>query len=299
MLDHDANYAAIAPRFVARFGRPPLPPENPKATINDLIFARMIRADWTPLQRALVDKSTAKPSAIMLCPALRVPETLASIAAQDVASPAALGKLLAPFVGRNVIAKPTQASGGTLFLKDGLPPEKLRMLFDLARQDYALVMREMQYAGMPGRIIVEELVPTIDGRPPDDFKFHCIHGQPILCQIDHARFAERWSRVLRLPTFAPLCEDDGLVVPASVVMPAPERLRAMAGIAATLAAPFDYVRIDLYDGLDGVYFGEATFTPAASLGIAPSAEGCHRVTDTHRAYSHALMDAFHRGRARQ
>ncbi|GAA3268531.1 hypothetical protein GCM10020258_39990 [Sphingomonas yabuuchiae] len=32
-------------------------------------------------------------------------------------------------------------------------------------------------------------------------------------------------------------------------------------MAEALSAPFPFVRVDLYDGDDGIYFGELTFTP--------------------------------------
>lgn len=211
-----------------------------------------------------------------------------------VRSPAELYELLAPFVGTGAIAKPVQASGGVLFLHADPTPHDVAELYGLATRDYALVMREMQYAGLPIRIIIETLVPTTTGMPPDDFKVHCIRGEPLLCQVDHARFGSRWSRVFRLPDFKPMDPTDGLTPPNSLVMPATERVAAMIATARTLAASFVYARIDLYNGVDGVYFGEVTFTPAGSLGIAPSAAGCHRVTETHRIYSKTLMDAFRR-----
>ena len=98
--------------------------------------------------------------------------------------------------------------------------------------------------------------------------------------------------MLRLPDFEPLDPADGLVAPPSLRLPAPERLAAMTAIARALSAPFEYVRVDLYDGLDGVYFGELTFTPSASLGIAPSINGSHRISETHRLFSQLLMSAF-------
>ena len=66
----------------------------------------------------------------------------------------------------------------------------------------------------------------------------------------------------------------------------------MVAAARALSAPFAFVRVDLYDGTDGVYFGELTFTPAAALGIAPSSAGDHQVGDTHRVYSRIMMDAL-------
>ena len=66
----------------------------------------------------------------------------------------------------------------------------------------------------------------------------------------------------------------------------------MIDAARALSAPFDFVRVDLYDGADGIYFGELTFTPAAALGIAPAAAGVDRVNPTHRRYSDTLMQAL-------
>ena len=67
---------------------------------------------------------------------------------------------------------------------------------------------------------------------------------------------------------------------------------AMIAAAEALAAGFDFVRVDLYDGSDGIYFGELTFTPAASLGIAPAAAGDHAENATHRVYSGIVMAAL-------
>lgn len=288
----DANHAAVAPIFAGKFGRPPLAPTDPDASINDLIFARMIEPRWSAFERALIDKITAKAEAVRLHPGLRVAATLATIEMDRVGSPAELFDRLRPFVGTDAIAKPAQASGGTLFLRKLSGPDALTELYSLATTDYSLVMREMQYAGLARRVIVEALVPTRDGRPPDDLKFHCVNGEPLLCQIDHARFGKQWGRLFRLPDFRPMDPADGLVTPAGVALPDPERIAAMIAVARHLSAPFEYVRVDLYDGLDGVYFGELTFTPSASLGIAPSKDGSHRVSAAHRLFSSTLMAAI-------
>ena len=293
-MSREENYAEVAPIFAEKFGRAPLPSDDPRALINDVIFWRMIEPRWTAHERALVDKSTAKEVAQALVPGLRAPRTLATIAMDRIGSPTDLYCALAPFVGTDAIAKPAQASGGVVFLRSVTGPGDLEEIYALATRDYAQVLREMQYAGLPRRIIVETLVPTADGGSPDDFKFHCIRGEPLLCQVDHARFGAAWSRVLRLPDFTPLDPDDGMVPPDSLAMPTAARLAEMADAARAIAAPFEYVRVDLYAGLDGTYFGEVTFTPAASFGIAPSAAGCHRVSETHRQYSQVLMDALRR-----
>jgi hypothetical protein len=242
-----------------------------------------------------VDKTTAKQEAQRLCPNLHVPETLLVFPTEQVRSEQDLYERLESFVGIDAIAKPSHASGGTVFLRDGVTPKDLRKLFELGTFDYAAIMREMQYWQLPRNVIVEALIPTKGTAAPDDYKFHCIHGEPLLCQVDHARFGSSWSRLFRVPGFEPMDPNDGLTPPAGYTLPDIERLGEMTAAARALATPFDYVRVDLYDGSDGIYFGELTFTAAASLGIAPSAAGCHRETPTHMEYSQTLMNAFRRG----
>ncbi|WP_454280683.1 ATP-grasp fold amidoligase family protein [Sphingomonas sp. Marseille-Q8236] len=295
-LTRTANHEVAAPPFERKFGREPLPPGHPDALINDVIYDRMIDPDWPRLARTFVDKQTAKAEARRVFPELRVPETRAVIPITAVRSPEHLFEMLRPFLGTDAIAKPTHASGGVTFLRDLTDPAELRPLYDLASVDYAPILREMQYWQLPRQIIVEAMIPTTVPGPPDDYKFHSIHGRPLLCQIDHGRFGEPWSRLFRVPDFEPMDEDDGLRSPSGFVRASRERLEAMTAAARALSVPFAFVRVDLYDGRDGIYFGELTFTPAASLGIAPSSQGVHRPTATHEIYSDTLMQALGAGR---
>ncbi len=289
------NHLIAGRHFARRFGRWPRPPRDPAATINDVIFARMIDPRWSPLERAFVDKATAKAAARRLHPGLCVPETRAVLPMAAIRSAGDLAAALAPFVGTPSIAKPTHASGAATPLRTPPLPAALHLLHDLASIDYATILREMQYHGLPRKVIVEALVPTRGDAPPDDYKFHCVFGQPLLCQIDHDRFGAGWHRLFRVPGFAPMDLDDGLVAPPGHALPPPARLAAMVAAARALSAPFEFVRVDLYDGADGIHFGELTFTPAAALGIAPSAAGDHAETRTHRIYSDILMRALHAG----
>lgn len=286
------NHLVAGAHFARRFRRWPLPAHDPRALINDVIFGRMIDPEWPALSRAFVDKELAKVEAQRLAPGIAVPATLAVIPIETVASVEQLFALLEPFAGTDAIAKPAHASGAVTFLRNLSRPADLVALYALATADYASMLREMQYHGLPRKIIVEAMIPTPVAGPPDDYKFHCIHGEPLVCQIDHGRFGRSWNRLFRVPDFAPMDENDGLTAPAGFAMAAPERLAAMIAAARALSAPFAFVRVDLYDGSDAVYFGELTFTPAAALGIAPSAAGDHAVSETHRIYSRILMDAL-------
>lgn len=286
------NHAIAGPHFERRFGRWPLPAGDPRALINDVIFDRMIDPDWSALERAFVDKATAKHEAQRLCPTLAVPRTLGVVPMDTIASVEGLFDALHPFAGTDAIAKPAHASGAATFMRDLRSPADLRLLFELGSTDYATILREMQYWRLPRQVIVETLVPTAGAAPPDDYKFHCVNGVPLLCQVDHDRFGRTWNRIYTVPDFQPMDGADGLQPPPGFVPAAPDRWAAMVAAARALSAPFAFVRVDLYDGTDGVYFGELTFTPAAALGIAPSSAGDHQVGDTHRVYSRIMMDAL-------
>lgn len=286
------NHLVAGEHFAHRFQRWPLPIGDPCALINDAIFARMIDPDWTRLERTVVDKATAKSEAARLAPALRTPQTLSVIPMDDIASAEALFAALRPFSGTAAIAKPTHASGSVVLLRDLTSVRQVESLFLLAQMDYALILREMQYHGLRKQIIVERLVPTDAGQSPDDYKFHCVNGVPIVCQVDHSRFGRPWSRLLRVPDFEAFDPADGLSWPSTYRRPAPERIASMIEAAAALSKPFRIVRVDLYDGTDGIFFGELTFSPAAALGIAPSVRGDHAVNPTHLAYSAAMISAL-------
>ena len=285
------DWAASVP-FARKFGRAPLTPHHPDALINDVIYDRMVDPNWSVLQRTFVDKETAKAEAQRRFPTLHVPETLSVMPVETLTSPEELFDRLHPYIDTDAVAKPTHASGGVVFLRDLVDPVALRGLYDLASIDYAAILREMQYWRLPRKIIVETLIPAHRSGPPDDYKFHCIHGEPLLCQIDHGRFEHPWSRLFHVPQFDAMDESDGLTAPNGFAMATRDRLDTMIAAARALSAPFEFVRIDLYDGRDGIYFGELTFTPAASLGIAPSSAGVHRETATHHIYSRTLMDAL-------
>merc|ERR1740121_3304396 len=45
------------------------------------------------------------------------------------------------------------------------------------------------------------------------------------------------------------------------LLPEPSRLQEMLQLSAVLAAPLDYVRVDLYEMPDGILFGELTLYP--------------------------------------
>ena len=112
---------------------------------------------------------------------------------------------------------------------------------------------EMQYAGVENKIMFEELLPEEN---PADYKYHVIHGEPVMCQVIKNRATDKTME------FIPVDDTE------------------MTKIARRLGRRFmfDYVRIDLYNINGNVYFGEYTFTPAAATStFHPNAFNTHIV----------------------
>ena len=141
-----------------------------------------------------------------------------------------------------------------------------KRLFDIdrAKKQLSKVLKhknlfEKHYNVIKPLIICEELIDLNDNKMPIDYKFTCIHGKPIdifvgIEREKKVKFCTRnldWSildntKKEYLPKFPP---------------PKPKHLDEMIKIARILSSGFDFVRVDLYEYNDQVYFGELTFSP--------------------------------------
>lgn len=107
-------------------------------------------------------------------------------------------------------------------------------------------------------LLVEALLGPPGGDPPTDYKVFVFDGVPKLLAVDTSRFSGHHRRFYR-PDWTPL--DTYADRPLAPVEPQPGTLDQMLQAAATLGAPFDHVRVDLYD-IDGeVYLGEMSLNP--------------------------------------
>jgi len=264
-----ANGLLAVHAFIQRHGRLPLNPASPQATFEDYVFHRMIRP-WTPFEETCVDKEHAKGIAQSLSPGLRASKTHSVFAFAPKTTLEQVGKFLYPFIGKNFVAKPTHSSGGVVFL--GNPElkavvQQIAELFKFARQNYFFQEFEVQYLNLPPKIIVEEGLPSLQTgayQPPPDFRFYTSRGKVLFCQYDEGRFVDHRQALFTVPEHEHIPIADIYSLPE----PMPEKSahwNEMLKIASDLSKPFDFVRVDLYDLPDGVYFSEFTFTPNATL----------------------------------
>lgn len=124
---------------------------------------------------------------------------------------------------------------------------------------------ELQYLAIKPRIIAEEyLTPEKGKKDLTDYKFFCFDGNPYFCQVIGDRsiketidfYNHKWEHLnLKRPPH-PNAEE---------LISKPKNYNLMIELAAELSKGFKFVRVDLYENNDKVYFGEMTFTPASGM----------------------------------
>ena len=127
---------------------------------------------------------------------------------------------------------------------------------------------EMHYSRIVPKIISEKYMKPDNGKNDlSDYKFYCFKGVPKYCQIIQNRtqgetidfFDMEWN----------LQEFVGMNPKGknSDVFPTkPSNFDEMVNVASILACGFEFVRVDMYEINNKVYFGEMTFTPGSGIG---------------------------------
>lgn len=122
---------------------------------------------------------------------------------------------------------------------------------------YASAGGEIHYAGIPRRVVCEELVSDT---PPVELQVWCVNGEPdsILACRKGAKAYTAWTYSLdwnRIHERTPESSDE---------LAKPPFLQDLIDAARRLAAPFPFVRVDFLTAGSRFYFGKLTFTPACN-----------------------------------
>ena len=130
-------------------------------------------------------------------------------------------------------------------------------------QDYYLTGREWPYKNVPRKIICEKFMSdSPDASDFTDYKFFCFNGKVDCVMVCLERssgdtkfyfFDEDW-KLKRLNI-------RGKNAPEGFTIPKPSCMDEMFAIAAKLSQGMPFVRVDLYQSNDQIYFGELTFFP--------------------------------------
>ncbi|MCA1790029.1 MAG: hypothetical protein LC667_09275 [Thioalkalivibrio sp.] len=125
--------------------------------------------------------------------------------------------------------------------------------------------REWAYRNVPPRVLVEEFLCGPEGGIPADYKFYMLDGRCAFIQLDRDRYGSLERDLYTAEwEYMPVSKTKPR---SGQKKPRPDRLDEMLRIAERLAAPFDFVRVDLYGLEDRVVFGELTLYPASGRGV--------------------------------
>jgi len=167
------------------------------------------------------------------------------------------------------VLKPTHTSGDIFICRDKSKIDFVKLKKEVNRwlkREYYWLHREWPYKNIKPRIICEPLIKTNDDTLPNDYKFHCFHGEPDNVMVCMEResgepkfyfFDSKWN-LLRYNI-------SGINAPHDFTLPKPERIDEMFSIAKRLSEGFPFVRVDLYYENDKIYFGELTFYPQSGF----------------------------------
>lgn len=138
--------------------------------------------------------------------------------------------------------------------------------YDWLKEEHGHSTHEDRY--IRPRVIVEEYIQDEIRDIPLDFKFFVFAGEVKIIQVDVDRFSGHKQRFytpgwesIEVKRGRPLADDIGR----------PPQLSEMISIAETLGEELDFVRVDLYNPVDGrIVFGELTMAPGAGrIGFEP------------------------------
>lgn len=163
------------------------------------------------------------------------------------------------------IIKPTHGSHTVVYCREPAEAPSPETLIGWFAYDHYRSAREQNYLGVRRQVIVEEFF-TEDGRTTaPEYKIFCFGGKPRFVVAAFGRFTDGYRKSVHDLDWNPL----------PVTEPSPEPFRAarprllpqMLALAERLAAPLDFVRVDLYATDSEVRVGE--LTPCPTRGLTP------------------------------
>ena len=248
-------------RFQRQFGYP-LPLQAPQ-TLREKLFVRMVLMHRHHCRRytLLSDKLAVRRYVKQCIGSAHL--TIIAWAGHDPAS--------APLEQHNNggwIAKTNHGCGGHRLITAGDQMPLRSHLRQQLQQNYYWLALEAQYHQIHPMAYIEQLVQGPRQPAPMTYRLWCFRGQAKLIQVDDGSPANPFYS----PTWEPLELSYRHGLKATYRCEAPANLKRMLSLAEALAAPFGFVRVDLYNLEGQILFSELTFTPlAGDLWLEPAA----------------------------
>ncbi len=125
--------------------------------------------------------------------------------------------------------------------------------------DHYAIGREWAYKHASNALIIEDLLHDSKGNVPKDYKVMCFNGEPRYIAV-YAERDKELKRVIFNLSWEPLYITSEYQKNPDKFMK-PKNLDEMLWLAKKLSQGLPFVRIDLYEHNDKIYFGEFTFYP--------------------------------------
>lgn len=139
------------------------------------------------------------------------------------------------------------------------------------RKNYYYSRREPHYKHITPRIIVEKLLLDKEGKIPKDFKFHVFNKKVEFIQVDYDRFINHkrnyYSRDWELLPFqwSPFKKGKFYENALFTNESSPKNLKECIQLAEKISPQVPYCRVDLYNEINNIFFGEITFFHEAGI----------------------------------
>jgi hypothetical protein len=162
------------------------------------------------------------------------------------------------------VLKCTHASGFNIIVRDKSKldlKEAGAKMGKWLKTDYGKKTAEPHYSGIKPQILIERYMGTKD-ELPTEYKIHVFNGRARNLYVVTGRGKDiRYNQYYIDWSPFDAAQFNGWIK-SDAPIPRPANFSDMVRIAEKLAAPFPFVRVDLYDIEGKIYFGELTFTPA-------------------------------------
>lgn len=167
------------------------------------------------------------------------------------------------------VLKTTHNSGGVIVCRDkkvfNISAAKKRIDKNLSF-NYYKIGREWPYKNVPPRVIAEEYMEDTNSPELIDYKFFCFDGEPLFLYVSQGmsnHITARMSFVTFDWELAPYERKD--YRPFEILPPKPTKFNEMVELSKILSKGHAFLRVDLYEINETVYFSELTLTPCGGF----------------------------------
>ena len=163
------------------------------------------------------------------------------------------------------IIKVNHSSKGEVIVKDKtkIDYRKIQQEFKRKIKDNLYYKtKEWQYKHIKPRIMVEKLLLDEESNIPIDYKFHCFNGKLAFIQADIDRFTDHKRNLYDTDWNFIDCR---WIYKNAISIEEPCMFKKMKILAEIIAKDFCYIRVDLYNIGNDIYFGELTFHPGSGF----------------------------------